>query len=584
MELLYIWIEDYKNIKKQGFNFSPKHWFNFEYKEDENKKVTGGTLKHEDRNLNYPEDFFGENISNVTAIIGKNGSGKSNLMEFLIRFCASSHGLKEYNKNIIFIYIKAGKLYTNRPKIKCNYELHEKEYIQYPLNDYAKSVNTRLIYYSPHTEKFILKGLGEGLLVDDISNGGILRDNLMRKNNEPNYHTDIELLQMEDSLRHIQLFKYLLKSEPISNTSTPKAIDLQINALSEYNQEIRDENYQRLFNKNDDLSFIQHIENRLLNQVFTIDSSPSNMIYNSFEEMIKTHYSYSFYKELLKLHNEGSIEYDKDPYSLGPFNFVFIFKIRTENLSDSFMKSLYYYYFKHEVYYGLTTLDFNRNLTNDISWEWIGISSGEMSFYNFYGRLLEKISSCQHINSRVKNIILFLDEPETSFHPEWQRKFIKESISFIKKIIGNINIQILISSHSPFLVSDLPKENLVFLDKDKNTGDCIVSQPENMSSTFGANIHSLYRNSFFLENGLMGEFAKKKIDDVIKDLNQDDPKDKIDEIRKKEMNFIIDQIGEPIIKSKLQQMYDEKFHSPQQIDNRIKALEEEIKQLKGKQV
>lgn len=90
MELLYVWIEDYKNIKKQGFNFSPKHWFNFEYKEDENKKVTGGTLKHEDRNLNYPEDFFGDNISNVTAIVGKNGSGKSGLMEALLNFTLGS--------------------------------------------------------------------------------------------------------------------------------------------------------------------------------------------------------------------------------------------------------------------------------------------------------------------------------------------------------------------------------------------------------------------------------------------------------------------------------------------------------------
>ncbi len=24
MELVYLWVEDYKNIKKQGFNFSPR--------------------------------------------------------------------------------------------------------------------------------------------------------------------------------------------------------------------------------------------------------------------------------------------------------------------------------------------------------------------------------------------------------------------------------------------------------------------------------------------------------------------------------------------------------------------------------
>lgn len=32
MELLYVWIEKYKNIEKQGFNFSPKHRFSFDEK------------------------------------------------------------------------------------------------------------------------------------------------------------------------------------------------------------------------------------------------------------------------------------------------------------------------------------------------------------------------------------------------------------------------------------------------------------------------------------------------------------------------------------------------------------------------
>ncbi len=26
MELVYLWVEDYKNIKKQGFNFSPRFY------------------------------------------------------------------------------------------------------------------------------------------------------------------------------------------------------------------------------------------------------------------------------------------------------------------------------------------------------------------------------------------------------------------------------------------------------------------------------------------------------------------------------------------------------------------------------
>jgi len=37
MELVYLWVEDYKNIKKQGFNFSPR--FKCEY-DEESKNLT----------------------------------------------------------------------------------------------------------------------------------------------------------------------------------------------------------------------------------------------------------------------------------------------------------------------------------------------------------------------------------------------------------------------------------------------------------------------------------------------------------------------------------------------------------------
>ena len=38
--------------------------------------------------------------------------------------------------------------------------------------------------------------------------------------------------------------------------------------------------------------------------------------------------------------------------------------------------------------------------------------------------------------------------------------------------------------------------------------------------TFGANIHTLLSHGFFMKDGLMGEFAKDKIDTAIKYLNQ----------------------------------------------------------------
>ena len=86
MELVYLWVEDYKNIHKQGFNFSPRFKCAFD---GVNLTIT--------ENKNY-ESIFPKNI-NVTAIVGENGSGKSSIFKlilFLI-FC------KNYKKDAEYI-------------------------------------------------------------------------------------------------------------------------------------------------------------------------------------------------------------------------------------------------------------------------------------------------------------------------------------------------------------------------------------------------------------------------------------------------------------------------------------------------
>lgn len=74
MELVYLWVDSYKNIEKQGFNISPK--FECKY-DDKNKKITiskkGGYIS-----------IFPDNI-NITAIVGENGSGKSNVLKALFQ-------------------------------------------------------------------------------------------------------------------------------------------------------------------------------------------------------------------------------------------------------------------------------------------------------------------------------------------------------------------------------------------------------------------------------------------------------------------------------------------------------------------
>lgn len=94
MELVYLWVDGYKNIQKQGFNFSPR----FTCKYDEaSKELTIDKKEH--------VSIFPDNI-NVTAIVGENGSGKSSLLESLMDVFSENHtswlGEDKYKKYIIF--------------------------------------------------------------------------------------------------------------------------------------------------------------------------------------------------------------------------------------------------------------------------------------------------------------------------------------------------------------------------------------------------------------------------------------------------------------------------------------------------
>ena len=205
----------------------------------------------------------------------------------------------------------------------------------------------------------------------------------------------------------------------------------------------------------------------------------------------------------------------------------------------------------------------------------LNLCTGQKILISYFGLLLKYFISKKE---KFDNSIVLIDEVEVYLHPEWQKKFIFYLITFIQEFgLDNFYSQLILATHSPFIISDLPKENIIFLDKDEN-GKCIVVDGLNeKKETFGANIHTLLSDSFFMEDGLIGEFAKSKIDDVIKYLNNEESKIKNDD----EAQRIINIIGEPIIKKELQRMLDSKrLKKINNIDEKIKQLEYELEILK----
>ncbi|MDR2408940.1 MAG: ATP-binding protein, partial [Bacteroidales bacterium] len=198
------------------------------------------------------------------------------------------------------------------------------------------------------------------------------------------------------------------------------------------------------------------------------------------------------------------------------------------------------------------------------------MSSGEKQFLYAVSTLIYHIKNLRSIQQthRVKyrHINLVLDEVELCFHPEMQRLFINKLIDTIKRLHLNngCDFNIILATHSPFILSDIPNCNIMYLREGTQTE--VTIEP------FGANIHDILHQSFFLENGFIGEFAKKKISEIIDAINEK----KINDDNYKQYKQIIDLIGEPLIKNKLMMMIHEVYDN---IDNRIEMLQKERKML-----
>jgi hypothetical protein len=124
------------------------------------------------------------------------------------------------------------------------------------------------------------------------------------------------------------------------------------------------------------------------------------------------------------------------------------------------------------------------------------LSSGEKSSLDMFSRIYYAFEIIKLLYKKEeKTVYLFLDEAETSFHPEWQRRFIYNLIQFLDNVLkdSEIKVQVFIASHSPLLVSDLPKENIIFLKsrgKEENNIlhlACLEKAPQ----TFAANLPNI---------------------------------------------------------------------------------------------
>jgi hypothetical protein len=137
-----------------------------------------------------------------------------------------------------------------------------------------------------------------------------------------------------------------------------------------------------------------------------------------------------------------------------------------------------------------------------------GMSSGENSIFSLFSRFNNVM---ENKGDKLKNIVFILDELDCNYHPKWQQLIMSSLTDFIRKMYPEIFFQIIITTHSPVLLSDIPKSNTIFM-KAKDFDD---NKEINHEQTFATNIATLYYDSFFMENGSIGELSRKSIDSLI---------------------------------------------------------------------
>jgi len=151
------------------------------------------------------------------------------------------------------------------------------------------------------------------------------------------------------------------------------------------------------------------------------------------------------------------------------------------------------------------------------------------------------------------------------------KKTIQYIIDFLNETDDAKYYHLIFTTHSPFLLSDIPKENIIFLNDEPS-----------IKQTFGANIHTLLSDSFFMDDGLMGEFAKNKINKIIRFLNG---KNRFIDFPIEQIEKVIKSIGEPFLKQKLLDMYNKKFikeytdRQKEKIKKQIEDLNSQLKEL-----
>lgn len=618
MELLYIFIQKFASLENQGVSLTSKFHIDYDFKKE---KLT---ITDSDCSLSK---YFRNNILDIKAIIGSNGSGKSSIIKYLFHECyvttAYLHG--EYPSSFFVFLNNSNEIVIHRNQLNplTNLEIENltKENITIKRDSYYNEAfnwknlslfqNYGIIYFS----NLFDNNQKEEELHDSFN---ISTNYLLKKSKEKFYNKlyqtgfeQTECFRINELIRQLDFVnrnsevklefdipEYLMVSyieidqnQLLEYTKTSKKEDEEINycdailslinGFNEFTEISRKTNDQKrhflfLMQKSALMNYSKYINEQIKISIDGLLVLKSDVL-----DVIKNHISVNIMDFDLIIKEIESIEI---AYS----------KSHSINLDKIFSKHLFVIHDFLKLSIQLVEISsivlsplnvpvkasiFNKwfngymkckLFTDFLNFGWRDLSSGELARFNILSRFYEVLNN-QRAQDK-KGFIVLIDEGDIFLHPNWQRGFISMLNKDVAALFGQKKIQIILTSHSPFVTSDLTKSHIHFFTPE-GFGD--VEHKE----TFAQNIYSLFNDSFYLESPI-GKFATDFIQDILDRLNR---KKEIGD--KNELKTKIDRIGDAFIKQKITSMFyeicPEEYESKKAKRERINQLEAELKRLKS---
>jgi predicted ATPase len=164
----------------------------------------------------------------------------------------------------------------------------------------------------------------------------------------------------------------------------------------------------------------------------------------------------------------------------------------------------------------------------------VGVSSGSAALLDQFARIRREVKKISTVDA-IRNLLILIDEGDAFLHLEWQQKY----VNYLDKTVQESwrdrfdCIQIVLTTHSPVLMSDFPKDCIHKLEM---SGD--ESSPSIRNETkasFGAPLDAIVRSTGGA--GTLGMFATRIMRELLDDINAGRPVD----------SYRVDMIDDPII-------------------------------------